>query len=40
MKSGVSQPRDSNAEDIKKLKARAKQSGRIADAAAAFERFL
>jgi hypothetical protein len=40
MKPGVSNPRDSNAEDMKKLKARAKQSGRIADAAAAFERFL
>jgi len=40
MKAGVSQPRDSQAEEFKKLKARAKQSGRIADAAAAFERFL
>jgi hypothetical protein len=40
MKPGVSNPRDSNAEDMKKLKARAKQSGRITDAAAAFERFL
>jgi len=40
MKSGVTMPRDSNSEEIKKLKARAKQSGRVADAAAAFERFL
>jgi len=40
MKPGVSNPRDSGAEDIKKLKARAKQSGKISDAAAAFERFL
>jgi len=40
MKSGVSQPRDNNAEDFKKLKARARQSGKIGDAAAAFERFL
>ena len=40
MKSGVTMPRDSNGEELKKLKARAKQSGRVADAAAAFERFL
>jgi len=40
MKPGVSNPRDSGAEDIKKLKARARQSGKISDAAAAFERFL
>ena len=40
MKSGVTMPRDSNSEELKKLKARAKQSGRVADAAAAFERFL
>ena len=39
MKSGVSQPRDSN-DEMKKLKARAKQTGRVADAAKAFERFL
>jgi hypothetical protein len=39
MKSGVSQPRDGN-DEMKKLKARAKQTGRVADAAKAFERFL
>ena len=39
MKSGVSQPRDSN-DELRKLKARAKQTGRVADAAKAFERFL
>ena len=39
MKSGVSQPRDSS-DEMKKLKARAKQTGRVADAAKAFERFL
>jgi hypothetical protein len=39
IKSGVSQPRDSN-DEMKKLKARAKQTGRVADAAKAFERFL
>lgn len=39
MKSGVSQGRDSN-DELKKLKARAKQTGRVADAARAFERFL
>ena len=40
MKSGVTMPRDSNSEELKKLKARAKSTGRVADAAAAFERFL
>jgi hypothetical protein len=39
MKSGVSQPRDGS-DEMKKLKARAKQTGRVADAAKAFERFL
>lgn len=39
VKSGVSQPRDSS-DELKKLKARAKQTGRVADAARAFERFL
>ncbi len=39
IKSGVSQPRDSS-DEMKKLKARAKQTGRVADAAKAFERFL
>jgi hypothetical protein len=39
MKSGVSQGRDSN-EELKKLKAKARQTGRVADAAKAFERFL
>lgn len=40
MKSGVSQVRDGNAEQFKKLKAKAMSTGRVADAAAAFERFL
>ena len=40
IKSGVSQPRDSNSEELRKLKARAKQSGRVADAARAFEKFI
>ena len=40
MKSGVSQPRDNNSEEMKKLKARARQTGRVADAARAFEKFL
>lgn len=40
IKSGVSQPRDSQADEMRKLKARAKQSGRVADAAKAFEKFL
>jgi hypothetical protein len=39
MKSGVSQPRDGS-DELKKLKARAKETGRVADAARAFERFL
>lgn len=39
MKSGVSQSRDSN-DELRKLKARAKETGRVADAARAFERFL
>jgi hypothetical protein len=39
MKSGVSQPRDGN-DELRKLKAKAKQTGRVADAARAFERFL
>jgi hypothetical protein len=40
IKSGVSKPRDSNAEEMKKLKARARSSGSIRDAASVFERFL
>jgi len=40
IKSGVSKPRDSNAEEIKKLKARARSSGSVRDAASVFERFL
>ena len=40
IKSGVSKPRDSNAEELKKLKARAKSSGSVRDAASVFERFL
>ena len=40
VKPGVSQPRDSNADELRKLKARAKQSGRVADAARAFEKFI
>ena len=40
IKSGVSKPRDSNAEEIRKLKARARSSGSIRDAANVFERFL
>jgi hypothetical protein len=40
MKAGVSQPRDAGSEELRKLKARAKQSGRVADAARAFEKFL
>lgn len=39
LKPGVSKPRDGN-EELKKLKARARQTGRVADAARAFERFL
>lgn len=40
IKSGVSKPRDSNAEEIRKLKARAKASGSVRDAASVFERFI
>jgi len=40
IKAGVSKPRDSNAEEMRKLKARAKSSGSIRDAASVFERFL
>jgi hypothetical protein len=40
IKPGVSKPRDSNSEELKKLKARAKSSGRVSDAASVFERFL
>jgi len=40
IKSGVSKPRDSNAEELKKLKARARSSGIYRDAASVFERFL
>jgi len=40
IKPGVAQSRDTNAEELKKLKARAKQSGRVADAASVFERFI
>jgi hypothetical protein len=40
IKSGVSKPRDSNAEETRKLKARARSSGSIRDAASVFERFL
>jgi len=40
IKSGVSKPRDSNAEETKKLKARARSSGSVRDAASVFERFL
>ena len=40
IKSGVSKPRDSNAEETRKLKARARSSGSIRDAANVFERFL
>ncbi len=40
IKPGVSKPRDSNSEELKKLKARAKNSGRVSDAASVFERFL
>jgi hypothetical protein len=39
IKPGVAQSRDAN-DELRKLKARAKQSGRVADAAKAFERFL
>ena len=40
IKSGVSKPRDSNAEEIRKLKARAKATGSVRDAASVFERFI
>jgi len=40
IKSGVSKPRDSSAEEIKKLKARARSSGSVRDAASVFERFI
>jgi hypothetical protein len=40
IKSGVSKPRDSNAEETRKLKARARSSGSIRDAASVFERFI
>ena len=40
MKPGVAQSRDTGSEELKKLKARAKQSGRVADAASVFERFI
>lgn len=40
IKSGVSQPRDSQSDELRKLKARARQTGRVADAARAFEKFL
>jgi len=40
IKSGVSKPRDSSAEELKKLKARVKSSGSPRDAASVFERFL
>jgi hypothetical protein len=40
IKPGVSKPRDSNSEETRKLKARAKSSGTIRDAASVFERFL
>jgi hypothetical protein len=40
MKSGVSQPRDNGSDEMRKLKARAKQTGKVSDAARAFEKFL
>ena len=40
IKPGVSKPRDSNSEEIRKLKPRAKSTGSIKDAASVFERFL
>lgn len=40
IKSGVSKPRDSNAEEMRKLKARAKATGSVRDAASVFERFI
>lgn len=40
IKPGVSKSRDSNTEEIKKLKAKARSSGSLRDAANVFERFL
>ena len=40
IKPGVSQPRDSSAEEMKKLKARVRSSGKVSDAASIFERFI
>jgi hypothetical protein len=40
IKPGVSKPRDSNSEELRKLKSRAKTTGSIRDAANVFERFL
>jgi hypothetical protein len=40
MKSGVAKAQSSEAEAIKKEKARLRNSGRVADAAALFERFI
>lgn len=40
IKAGVSQPRDSAGDELKKLKARARESGRVADAASVFEKFI
>lgn len=40
IKSGVARPNEIQSEEVKKLKQRAKNSGRVADAAAVFERFL
>lgn len=40
IKPGVSQPRDSASDELKKLKARARESGRVADAASVFEKFI
>ncbi len=40
IKSGVARPNEIQSEEVKKLKQRARNSGRVADAAAVFERFL
>jgi hypothetical protein len=40
IKPGVGNSRDTSGEELKKLKARAKQSGRVADAASVFEKFI
>ena len=40
IKPGVYKPRDSNSEEIRKLKSRAKSTGSVKDAANVFERFL